>query len=290
MKTRPIRVFFVSGAARQLFGTMDFEVRKILCSYWYYKTPNVIEMIADIRKRFKDDPEYEFFTDSGAFSAHTGGVKISVDAYCKYIKAIKPTQYAALDVIGDPVASEKNTEIMEKEHGLKPIPCYHLCEDYKFLHAMIKKYDYIAFGGMVGAQREKLLSWLDEAWHIVMRDKPKLKVHGFGQTSLDILERYPWYSVDSSSITSAVRYGDVNVIQENGVVTKQRTVSFVSDYAAKNNDQEVYRPGDQTHKQVIALVQMARVFTKQMEALELRRANIDYETLGASAHLPGFEL
>jgi len=282
-----IKVFFVSGAARQLFGTLDYNIRKILCSYWYYKTAPVKKMIFAVKEKMKNDKEFELFIDSGAFSAFTKGIKISVDGYCKYIQEINPTQYAALDVIGDPEASEKNTLIMEDKYGLKPIPAYHLCEDYKYLHRMIKKYDYIAFGGMVGASKEKLVSWLDNAWHIVLKEKPQLKVHGFGMTNLEILKMYPWYSVDSSSITSSVRYGNIAFISENGNIKKQRTSKFVYEYGL-NNDQSIF--SDNNKKQVVCLVQAANVFMKQIETLEEERKKINYNSMGGKLSLPGFEI
>jgi hypothetical protein len=40
---------------------------------------------------------------------------------------------------------------------------------------------------------------------------PKVKIHGFGLTSIPLLVRYPWYSVDSTSWVMTGRFGAVFV-------------------------------------------------------------------------------
>lgn len=282
------KVFFVDAAYKQLFNTLNFGIRRILCSYWYFKHPNAKADLMKVLEKWRHVPDFELFIDSGAFSAKTKGVEISIGHYCKYIKEVKPTQYAALDVIGDAVGSERNLKIMEQEYGLKPIPCYHLCEDYKHLVHMIKDHDYIALGGMVGASKEKLVSWLDEAWYIIMRDKPELKVHGFGMTTIDILERYPWYSVDSSSMTAAYRFGQISTLDEKGCVKKERLANFIYKYGMETKDQQVFM--SQSHKNAIAFVHGAKVFMKQLEAMEERRKGKDFRNLGKRDMLPGFDI
>jgi hypothetical protein len=47
----------------------------------------------------------------------------------------------------------------------------------------------------------------DEVWHYILSNNPSLKVHGFGLTNIELMERYPWYSVDSSSFQGCRRFG-----------------------------------------------------------------------------------
>jgi|TARA_Y100000034_G_scaffold133368_1_gene198652 hypothetical protein len=155
----------------------------------------------------------ELFLDSGAYSAWTQGTEIDINDYIKFIKKYKKylNVYANLDVIGDPVATLKNQEKMEKA-GLKPLPCFHYKEDEKFLKYYIKKYDYIALGGMVGTHKKQLDKWLNETFGDFICDEvgyPKAKVHGFGLTSLDLMLKYPWYSVDSTSWVVNARMGSI---------------------------------------------------------------------------------
>jgi len=161
------------------------------------------------------------FLDSGAFSAYTQGVQVSIDDYIEFIKEHEGliAAYANLDVINDPQATLRNQKRMEKA-GLHPIPCYHLGEPVKFLKEYVSKYDYIAMGGMVrkatsdGLKVSDSSRPLDRLFTKYICDKdgmPKVKVHGFGLTTLKLMLRYPWYSVDSTSWVVASRMGQIYV-------------------------------------------------------------------------------
>lgn len=158
----------------------------------------------------------DLFLDSGAFSAFTQGVTIDIQEYIAFIKEHESllTVYANLDVIGDPAATWKNQQIMEAA-GLHPIPCFHYGEDVKWLQRMLRRgYEYIALGGMVPISTADLIPWLDRVFaeHICGADNmPSVKVHGFGLTSLRLMMRYPWYSVDSTSWVVTGRMGGVYV-------------------------------------------------------------------------------
>jgi hypothetical protein len=176
---------------------------KRLWSYFYWKG----------EKRLKMKNKVDLFLDSGAYSAWSQGIEIEIDDYISFIKEHKKhiSVYANLDVIGDPEATLNNQKIMEKA-GLKPLPCFHYGEDIKYLKYYLKNYQYIAFGGMVGTHKVNLDKWLNEMFGKYICDKegyPKIKVHGFGLTSLSLTMKYPWYSVDSTSWVMTGRMGGV---------------------------------------------------------------------------------
>ena len=155
----------------------------------------------------------DLFLDSGAYSASTQGITINLDEYIDFIKSHEKhlAVYANLDVIGDPVATLKNQRIME-EAGLCPLPCFHFGEDFRYLHYYMENYDYIAMGGMVGRKSRDLSSWLDKCFNLLCDNSdrvPKIKVHGYGMTSILLMIRYPWYSVDSTSWVVQSRLGDI---------------------------------------------------------------------------------
>lgn len=155
------------------------------------------------------------FLDSGAFSAWSKGVKIDIMDYIKFIKENKKyiSVYSVLDSIGDAKSTLRNQRIMER-NGLKPLPCFHYGEDVSYLKMYLKKYNYISLGGMVPVSSKDLVVWLDRIFskHICGPDgMPKVKVHGFGMSSLRLMKRYPWYSVDSTSWVLASRFGVVFV-------------------------------------------------------------------------------
>lgn len=155
------------------------------------------------------------FLDSGAFSAFTQGVKIDLPGYCRYIQRNQDLILCAsvLDGIGDPLLTWQNQLEMEK-HGVSPLPCFHYGEDERYLEWYLERYPYITIGGMVGKNEEQLLLWLDRIWSKYLTDSqglPRLKVHGFGLTRVKLMQRYPWYSVDSSSWVQSANNGGIYI-------------------------------------------------------------------------------
>lgn len=185
--------------------------------------PNILESYHYVnRQRYVEDMRRnggKVFLDSGAFSAHSLGVSIDIRAYCAYIqKNIDIIRHddgvcmaSVLDGIGDPLKTYQNQLAME-QLGAPPLPCFHFGEDERYLEWYVQRYPYITIGGMVGKNVKDLTQWLDGIWNKHLLDgagKPRLKVHAFGITTERIMERYPWYSVDSSSWIQAASFGSV---------------------------------------------------------------------------------
>ena len=178
-----------------------WEVKHFLESHHYIHRPRYVEKIK------KDNTKV--FLDSGAFSAFTKGIEVDIKAYCRYIQdnmeIIETTENSVcasvLDGIGDPQLTYENQMTMQGL-GVTPLPCFHYGEDERYLDYYVENYDYITIGGMVPISTPQLKLWLDRLWedHLTHADgTPKIKVHGFGLTSLPLMMRYPWYSVDSST-------------------------------------------------------------------------------------------
>lgn len=159
------------------------------------------------------------FLDSGAFSAFSLGVEVDLPAYVEWIKRNEDLvrrddgvlMASVLDGIGDPLKTYQNQLAME-ELGVRPLPCFHYGEDERYLEWYIENYDYITIGGMVPISTPQLFHWLDRIWSKYLTDgsgRPRLKVHGFGLTSVPLMQRYPWYSVDSSSWVQLAAHGNV---------------------------------------------------------------------------------
>lgn len=176
--------------------------RQILASYHYFKTKP--ELIRGLVMQ-----HYDVLIDSGAFSAANSNKEIDIEDYCKFIKETGVLTYAGLDVIGDAAATRSNTEYMIKQHGLNPIPTFHMGSKLEDLDKLLE-YRYIALGGLVFSSGVE--SHCDEVWSYILRRKPNIRVHGFGLTNIDLMSRYPWYSVDSSSFKSCKRFGRQNVL------------------------------------------------------------------------------
>lgn len=194
------------------FEKSVIDIPYILESYHYIHKQKIVDEI-----RANND---KIFLDSGAFSAYTLGVTIPVWQYCEYIKRnidiVKVEDgillASVLDGIGDALQTYRNQLEMEAR-GVKPLPCFHAGEDEKYLQYYIENYEYITLGGLVArGGKSQLIMWLDNIWSKYITDgagRPKVKVHGFGITSEDIIRRYPWHSCDSSTWIQATSFGNV---------------------------------------------------------------------------------
>lgn len=180
-----------------------FPPYQILASYHYFK--NKVDIIKKYRQL-----NYDIIIDSGAFSAANTGANINIDDYCLFIKESLVVNYAGLDVIGDAKATKENTEYMTLKYGLNPIPTFHMGSKIEDLQELVNNYNYIALGGLVFSAG--IESHLDAVWRFILKTKRNLKVHGFGLTTVELMKRYPWYSVDSSSFKSCKRFGRQNIL------------------------------------------------------------------------------
>lgn len=183
------------------------------------------------RQRYVDEMRAnsaQIFLDSGAFSAWTLGTTLSLDKYCEYINRNRDIfivedgdlMVSVLDGIGDPLQTYRNQLEMEQK-GVRPLPCFHFGEDERYLEHYINNYTYITIGGMVGKSRIQLSNWLERIFNDYICDSsgnPRLKVHGFGLTSIPLMRDFPWYSCDSSSWIQYAVYGHI-FHPELGVVT-----------------------------------------------------------------------
>ncbi len=176
-----------------------------------------------------DLKDKKLFLDSGAYSAFTRDVKISMKELIDYIKLNQKEifAYAVLDVIGDDKATRKNYLHMRRA-GLNPVAVFHYGSPYKELERYCKEgCDYVALGGLVPLRSTKteLERHLDKCWRILRKCWP-IKVHAFGVTAQETLKRYPFYSCDS---TVAIVGGGRGLVMnfENGRFKKRSW----SDYA-----------------------------------------------------------
>ena len=202
------------------------EAQHILDSYHYIGNERMVARIRGTGKRI--------FLDSGAFSAHTMGVKIDIRQYCDYIRKNMDIfeVVSVLDAIGDPEQTYRNQYTMEQS-GIAALPCYHYGEAEAVLEYYASAYEYITIGGMVPISSPQLRIWLDRIWARYLTNAdgtPKLKVHGFGLTSVPLMARYPWYSVDSSSWVQLGGMGNIFIPQFGTLA--------VSEFAPQRKEQE----------------------------------------------------
>lgn len=194
---------------------VDQEIRmRFLLSYWYYKG---IDLDAWLAENF-EGPYPDIFVDSGGFSADSQGVEITLEEYVGWIEQYGHlfSAYANLDVIGDQQGTNENQALLE-EMGIAPVPILTLQRDgadYGTLERLLADgYEYIALGGLVpfSGQTKRLMPHLIKCFQMAGN---RAVFHGFGLSTWEILRSLPFYSVDSTSWSAGVQYGDVRIFDE----------------------------------------------------------------------------
>jgi len=196
-------------------------------SFWYR---------ARLEKAFERYPTFKIFLDSGAYSwdhqmtmqGKTVTEEDEIEYLNSYIRFIKKYEdrlyvYANLDFVGDPEKTMMMQERMEAA-GLNPLPVFHYHGKqgdpniekvhFKYLERLVEKYDYIALGGGVsgGLFSYKYMSKFgDAAFKIIDSCGRDVKIHGFGLTSVPVMLRYNWFSVDSTNWIKSAAFGIVYI-------------------------------------------------------------------------------
>ena len=206
------------------------------------------------------------FIDSGAFSVAHNGKTVDIDIYINYINSNPDIPiFVELDVIPFPVlnattakecceASWQNYLYM-KERVTSPcylLPLYHFGEPKSALRRILntevdgKLPEYIGIGGRHGVSTELQDKYFYEIFAEIQKsDNPKVKVHAFGMTVLKLLEKFPFYSADSTTwlqlgINGNIltkKFGVVN-ISERGKFDKNNANAF-PDHIKEELEKEV---------------------------------------------------
>lgn len=217
-----------------LMVTAKIDYPSLLESY-HYMDRRIVERLRSSKQTI--------FLDSGAFSMFTQGVEINLEAYAQYIKDHTDIIHLAsnLDAIG--AGQEQLSYDRQKELeglGVDIQPVHHARDNDPWLTKYLNEgYSYIFLGGMVPESTNYLRGWLDHVWHHQLTNPDgtaRVKVHGFGLTTLDLMFRYPWYSVDSTAWVMTSRFGSVylDVPQPDGTIRDYK-VDFSSRSSKKRN-------------------------------------------------------
>lgn len=174
----------------------------------------------------------DLMVDSGAFSAWKKKETLSVKKYSRFLDKHADCFDSAinLDVIpggigrGLPSGSEveasaaagwKNLLRLRKD-GHNVVPVYHLGERRYWLEKMIGEgFTYIGLSPTTKRDQRSKQAFMDKMFGYLcgVRGYPEIRVHGFAMTSLPLMFRYPWYSVDSVTWMLVPSYGAIMVPQ-----------------------------------------------------------------------------
>lgn len=195
-----MKIYFACSNVRDVLYHLD-DLSRTLVAY-----PTLTD------KMMKSLPIRDFFLDSGAFSVFSGQTVVNLDEYIFFIQKYNFQIYAALDVIGDCEASHYNYLYM-RNRGIRPIPAIHYGQPLTHMDYYLDDTEYIAVGGIAHLKwgNKKAMPFLDQVFNrigkLYQQSRPLAKVHGFGITTKTLMEKYPFYTVDSSSWKLHAAYG-----------------------------------------------------------------------------------
>jgi hypothetical protein len=164
----------------------------------------------------KAQPQIQITLDSGAFGSWTRQEPIRIEDYIPFVHECAPYlhSYINLDCIpskkGRPrtfsdveVAAEtsfRNLQTM-RAAGLQPMAVFHQGERIEWLQKMLADgTDIIGISTAKNYRRLPQQQWLDIVFSVLTDDegRPLVRIHGLGIGHYDWLQRYPFYSTDSS--------------------------------------------------------------------------------------------
>ena len=150
--------------------------------------------------------------DSGAFSAWSLGASIDMRELIAFIQHLEPEFAIQLDVIGDEDGTWNNYMAMSKQ--VDCLPVIHYRASKKHIERVLKAPGMACLGGLVPLSRKKntLKKWLDYIFSFPEARGKRL--HCLGIMSPWVLQRYPFYSADSSTATSALRYPQNDIMMK----------------------------------------------------------------------------
>ncbi len=140
--------------------------------------------------------------DSGAWSVWRGGAHVDIGEYADYCARVEGqvAWYANLDVIGDWRLGLSNLAFLEAR-GLSPMPVFHAGEPWGLLDDLCLGYERVGLARGPGISRARMWRMLDEVFrrYCDADGVPLVKFHGFRMTDRQIMARFPFDSVDSTT-------------------------------------------------------------------------------------------
>lgn len=177
----------------------------------------------------------DIFVDSGAYTCHTKGVELDVDEYIQYLNERQGgfSAIAQVDKIPGEFKKKKTLQQLKEAPELSwenylymrervidkdcLLPIFHQGEDMRHLHRMLEWTDengkhipYIGISSANDVSTKMKDKWFSTVFRIIKNSSnPNVKTHAFGMTSTTVLEKYPFYSADSTNWLLSAAYGRI---------------------------------------------------------------------------------
>ncbi len=235
-----MKVFLAATEDGETSANMHkMKIENIFMSYYYLRGKKEPATLYENRKHTRtiiiDSGAHTFFSENSdaglTVSVHTKKTKTkeSPEEYFENYLLWAKKYYDYYDYfveldIGELVGQELVLQWRErlKQHGIfdkcitvmHPATCTY--EEYlKMLDESESKY--VALEGLRGGQKQ-----ISYGKYLIPAYKKKVKVHGFALTNKKIIDKYPFYSVDSSSWKAGLQYG----VYARSVDGQSKAISF----------------------------------------------------------------
>lgn len=200
----------LASISTQFSSILKHKIPYVLETF-YYLNQNKGKVATQIKENIhKFD---SFLLDSGAFTFMNNSKKSEinfdkyVENYANFINQYDVKYFFELDI--DTVVGYKEVKRLRNklEHltNKQCIPVWHRSRGKDDWLDTIKNYNYVAVGGIVTKEIRKKEYYIFN-WLLNTAKFENTKVHGLGFTSLKLLNKYPFYSVDSTNWTYGARF------------------------------------------------------------------------------------
>ena len=228
------------------------EIRRLECNQLLSQLNERREAL-DWVEYLRENPtcKSKLFIDSGAYSAYTQGKEIDVDDYIDFINNTGDVVfvYAQVDKIPQVIGREPTEEefsaaaqiswnnylyMIEKvkpEYRDKIMPVFHFQEDTKWLINMLEytfedghHIPYIGLAVSTIDNAEVRFNWLEMCFSIIKKSSnPDVMTHAFGCTALNVLEKVPLTSADSTTWVMTASHGTI-LLDKKPISVSDRTL------------------------------------------------------------------
>ena len=216
----------------------SYDDNKIMKDAWENDWPLLYSQINNrgcIINRLSAPTNGKLLIDSGAHSAHTKGITLDLEEYIGFVNENidKFTLYVQVDKIPGvyrmpktakdwleaPQLSWENYLYMREKSKdpSKLVPVFHQGEDLKWLRNMLdytfsdgSHIPYIGLSPRGDVSLKAKYDFSAECFATIQNSSnPNVKTHAFGATSLEMLERLPYTSADSTTWVLVSAFGQV---------------------------------------------------------------------------------
>lgn len=252
-----MKLFFAGAESKVYMNTLrDNGVTRTLESAYYLnfkKTPNELA--------FKD-----YLLDSGGFSFRKFNKSVAVTTYIDYINAHNIKICFNLDT-ADVRETLKNQTLLNRHTNAYVIPVYHYSDyiDPKhrgLLEEFAGRFPYVAAAGVNATSRPERDNFYAYVFKTV---RDKVLIHGLAATSPVLMEKFPFYSVDSTTWLNPERYG-ASLEFKKGTVHNVQSLRVVREKSRALHNRQFIEPKDRLKSSIKTFLDAEEYFTKLWSA------------------------